>query len=197
MDAYQIIEKLARQGGGIVSTKAAEAAGISRATLSKLCQQGKLQRIARGQYSLGDSLPDELLSLSLRTEQLIFSHETALFLHGMSDRTPFVHSVTVPSSNIPSPSLRLECKVYYIKPELFDLGRTTLQTPFGNLVPCYDMERTLCDILRSRNIIGPETFLAALRQYAACREKNLNRLSQYAGKMNLTNLVRQYLEVLL
>lgn len=197
MDAYQILGKLARQGGGIVSTKRAEAAGISRATLSKLCQQGKLQRIARGQYSFGDSLADELLSFSLRTEQLIFSHETALFLHGMSDRTPFVHSVTVSSSYIPSPSLRSECKVYYIKPELFDLGQITLPTPFGNLVPCYDMERTLCDILRSRNKIGTETLLAALKQYAACREKNLNRLSQYAAKMNLTNLVRQYLEVLL
>ena len=197
MDAYQIIGKLARQGGGIVSTKRAEAAGISRATLSKLCKQGKLQRIARGQYSFGDSLADELLSFSLRTEQLIFSHETALFLHGMSDRTPFVHSITVPSSYIPSPSLRSECKVYYIKPELFDLGKITLPTPFGNLVPCYDMERTLCDILRSRNKIGTETLLAALKQYAVCREKNLNRLSQYAAKMNLTNLVRQYLEVLL
>ena len=197
MDAYQSLGKLARQGGGIVSTKRAEAAGISRATLSKLCQQGKLQRIARGQYSFGDSLADELLSFSLRTEQLIFSHETALFLHGMSDRTPFVHSVTVSSSYIPSPSLRSECKVYYIKPELFDLGQITLPTTFGNLVPCYDMERTLCDILRSRNKIGTETLLAALKQYAACREKNLNRLSQYAAKMNLTNLVRQYLEVLL
>jgi predicted transcriptional regulator of viral defense system len=146
---------------------------------------------------LVDEMPDELLSISLRTERLVFSHETALFLHGISDRTPFVHSITAPANRVPSPSLREECKVYYIKPELFELGRTKLTTPFGNQVSCYDLERTICDIIRSRNKIGTETFLAALKQYAASPKKDLNRLNFYAKKMSLTNVVRQYLEVLL
>lgn len=197
MDDNQMLQELSNQGGGIISTKAAEASGISRAMLSKLCRQGKLYRVARGQYSLGDALPDELLSLSLRTEQLVFSHETALFLHGISDRTPFVHSITVPTSCIPSPSLREECTVHYVRQDFFALGQETLLTPFGNPVPCYDLERTLCDILRSRNKMGTETYLAALRQYAVNPKKNLNRLNQYAKKMNLTNQVRRYLEVLL
>ena len=109
-------------------------------------------------------MPDEMVFISLRTEILMFSHETALFLHGISDRTPFVHSITVPSDKIPSPALREECKVYYIKPELFDLGRTKKTTTFGNQVPCYDLERTVCDIIRSRNKMGTETFLAALKR---------------------------------
>ena len=84
-----------------------------------------------------------------------------------------------------------------IKPELFDLGRTKMTTSFGNQVPCYDLERTVCDIIRSRNKMGTETFLAALKQYAASPKKDLNRLNSYAKKMSLTNVVRQYLEVLL
>ena len=75
------------------------------------------------------------------------------------------------------------------------MGRTT--TPFGNQVPCYDLERTICDIIRSRNKMGTETFLAALKQYASSPKKDLNRLNSYAKKMSLTNVVRQYLEVLL
>ncbi len=197
MNCDQILRQLSGQGGGIISTRAAEAAGISRAMLSKLYRDGKLQRIAMGQYALADGMPDDFLSISLRTEYLVFSHETALYLHGISDRTPFVYSVTVPSEKIPSPSLRSECKVYYVRQELFELGRETAQTPFGNSVPCYNLERTLCDILRSRNKMSTETFLSALRQYAASPEKNLNRLNQYAKQMGLTNLVRQYLEVLL
>ena len=142
-------------------------------------------------------MPDELLSISLRTEQLVFSHETALFLHGISDRTPFVHSITAPANKVPSPALREECKVYYIKPELFELGKTQITTNYGNQVPCYDLERTICDIIRSRNKMGTETFLAALKLYVASSKKNLNRLNFYAKKMSLTNVVRQYLEVLL
>lgn len=197
MNENELLKKLAEQGGNIITTKAAEAAGISRAVLYKRSKEGKIQRIAQGQYMLVDDIPDELLSISLRTDHLVFSHETALFLHGISDRTPFVHSITYPANRVPSSALREECKVYYIKPELFELGRTKLTTPFGNLVPCYDLERTVCDIIRSRNKMGTETFLAALKQYAASPKKDLNRLNSYAKKMSLTNVVRQYLEVLL
>ena len=197
MNEKKLLQQLSEQGGNIITTKAAEAAGISRAMLSKLCKAGTIQRIAQGQYMLVEDRPDELLSISLRTEHLVFSHETALFLHGISDRTPFVHSITTPANRVPSPSFREECKVYYIKPELFELGRTKLTTPFGNQVPCYDLERAICDVIRSRNKMGTETFLAALRQYAASPKKDLNRLNSYAKKMSLTNVARQYLQVLL
>lgn len=197
MDHDRILNTLSPNGTDMITTKAAEEAGISRAVLSKLCKAGRLQRIARGQYILSDAMPDEMRSISLRTEHLVFSHETALFLHGISDRTPFVHSITTPSDRIPSSVLREECKVYYIKPELFELGRTKMTTTFGNQVPCYDLERTICDIIRSRNKMGTETFLAALKQYAACPRKDLNKLNSYAKKMGLTNVVRRYLEVLL
>ena len=197
MNYDTLLKELSEQWNNIITTAAAEAVGISRAMLSKLCKEGKIQRIAKGQYMLVDEIPDELFSISLRTEHLIFSHETALFLHGISDRTPFVHSITTPANRVPSPTLREECKVYYIKPELFELGRSEMETTFGNRVPCYDLERTVCDMIRSRNKMGTETFLSALKQYAAHPHKDLNRLNNYAKKMSLANVVRQYLEVLL
>ena len=93
--------------------------------------------------------------------------------------------------------LKQECKVYYIKPELFELGKTTLRTPAGNKVPAYDLERTVCDVIRSRNKLGTETFLAALKLYAADPQKDLNKLYLYAKKMRVSNVLRQYVEVLL
>ena len=84
-----------------------------------------------------------------------------------------------------------------IKPELFELGKTMLQTPAGNPVPCYDLERTICDVIRSRNKIGTETFLSALKQYAVSPKKDLNRLDEYARQMRVSGVLRQYLEVLL
>lgn len=197
MNYEQVLQELSLQRGAIITTKAAEAAGISRAMLYKLTKGGSLQRIAQGQYMLVQEMPDELLSISLRSENLVFSHETALFLHGISDRTPFVHSITVPTGVGVSAALQENCKTYHIKQELFDLGRTTTKSALGHSVPCYDLERTICDIIRSRNKMGTETFLAALKQYANHPKKNLNRLNTYAKRMRLTTLVRQYLEVLL
>ena len=120
-----------------------------------------------------------------------------MFLHGISDRTPFEHTVTAPSDCIPSAAIKAECKVYYIKPELFELGKTTLRTPAGNYVPAYDLERTVCDVIHSRNKLGTETFLAALKLYAANPKKDLNKLNSYAKQLRVDKVLRQYLEVLL
>ena len=197
MDYIAELTAIAKEHGGIIETKIAAQHGISKAILSKLCKGEKIHRIVKGQYVLLDEIGDELLSVTSRSASIIFSHETALFLHGISDRTPFEHTVTAPSGCVPSAAIKAECKVYYIKPELFGLGRITLTTPAGNNVPVYDLERTICDVIRSRNKIGSETFLSALKLYAASPKKDLNKLNEYAKKMRVSNVLRQYLEVLL
>ena len=197
MDYITELTAIASEHGGIIEAKIAAQRGISKAMLYKLCKEDKIHRIVKGQYILPDDMQDELLSISKRSDKIIFSHETALFLHGISDRTPFEHTITAPSGCIPSTSIKSECKVYYIKPELFDLGRTMLQTPAGNNVQAYDLERTICDVIRSRNKVGTETFLAALKMYAASPKKNLNKLNTYAKQLRVEKVLRQYLEVLL
>ena len=117
--------------------------------------------------------------------------------HGISDRIPFEHTITAPSGKVSSKAIQEECKIYYIKPELFALGKTMLTTPSGNKVAGYDLERTICDIVRSRNKVGSETFLAALKIYATSSKKDLNKLNTYATEMKIAGIVRKYLEVLL
>ena len=197
MDYITELAAIASEHGGIIEAKIAAQHGISKAMLYKLCKEEKIHRIVKGQYILPDDMQDELLSISKRSDKIIFSHETALFLHGISDRTPFEHTVTAPSGCIPSAAIKTECKVYYIKPELFDLGRTTLKTPGRNEVQAYDLERTVCDVIRSRNKLGTETFLAALKMYAASPKKDLNKLNTYAKQLRVDKVLRQYLEVLL
>lgn len=197
MDFMRELERIAKEHGGIIETKLAAQHGISKAMLYKLCKENQIHRIVKGQYILPQDMQDELLSISKRSEKIIFSHETALYLHGISDRTPFQHSITAPSGCIPSAAIKAECSVYYIKGDLFELGKTTLNTPSGNAVPVYDLERTICDVIRSRSRLGTETFLAALKLYAYNPQKDLNKLSLYAKKMRVAKLLHQYLEVLL
>ena len=197
MDFMAELAVIAKEHGGIIDTKTAAEHGISKAMLYKLCKNDKIHRIVKGQYILPDEMQDELLSISKRSDQIIFSHETALFLHGISDRTPFEHTITAPSDCTPSAAIKSECKVYYIKPELFEMGKSSLPTPAGNMVPVYDLERTICDVIRSRNKLGTETFLSALKMYAASPKRNLNKLNTYATQLRIANVLRQYLEVLL
>ena len=197
MELTTKLTAIAKMHGGIIETRIAVQNGISKTMIAKLCKENKIHRISRGQYILVEDIQDELLSISKRSENIIFSHETALYLNGISDRTPFEHTITVPSGYKPSSIIKAECKVYFVKPEWFALGKTTLKTPAGNHVAVYDLERTICDVIRSRNKIGTETFLASLRLYALNPKKDLNKLNLYAKELRVSNVLRQYLEVLL
>ena len=197
MPINPIVMKKIKENHNIITTKQVMELGFSKALLPKYVREGLMERVRQGVYILAGKSHDDMYTMMLRSEKIIFSHETALFLHGISDRTPFEHTITAPSGCIPSAAIKAECKVFYIKPELFELGKTELKTPAGNLVPCYDLERTVCDAIRSRNKLGTETFLAALKLYAANPKKDLNKLNSYAKKMRVANVLRQYLEVLL
>ena len=87
--------------------------------------------------------------------------------------------------------------MYYIKPELFELGKTMLQTPAGNPVPCYDLERTICDVIRSRNKIGTENIFIGAETIRCQPKEGFEPADEYARQMRVSGVLRQYLEVLL
>lgn len=188
------IRAVAEANGGIIDNKTAEKNGISRAVLSLYCQKGTIIRIDRGQYIFADSERDELLSVSKRSPGVVFSHETALFLNGLTAALHNMPSITARSGKSPSSLVLDKCKTYYIKTEYFELGKTLRQTKFGNEVPCYDAERTICDIIRSRHRIGKETVSAAAAAYIASPGKNTALLKEYADKMVFAKSQRRLID---
>jgi len=197
MATIDTIEKLIKTHGSIIRTSDVLEAGLSRTTLSKMERDGKLVRVARGQYILPDELPDELFLWQKRKPLLVYSHETALFLHDMAERTPAKHSITLPSNARLSATFPGDLKVYFITPGLLELGIDTLRTKMGHEVRCYNIERTVCDILRSRNKVDDQTVIAAIKNYASLNDKDLVKLGRYSEVFNITKILRQYLEVLL
>ena len=192
----EIAEVLAKQKGTITSQDI-KALGISRTMLGRYVSAGLFERVGRGLYTSVDSLPDEIFALSKRNEKMVFSHATALFLLGKSERTPFNHYVTVKSGDTIPVSLRQDLICFYVKDELFDLGRMDIATQFGNTVPCYNIERTICDFIRNRRRMDDELFLSTIKAYATDKLRNLSRLGEYAQRMGIEEKVNKILEVIL
>ena len=197
MEINPIILEAMKNNNNMITTSQAVKLGFSRALLSWYVKEGVLERERQGVYVLSNTVYDDMYAFMLHSEKIVFSHDTALFLNDLSERTPFVHTVTIPSNTRLSPGIREECICYYIKPELYELGITDRKTTFGNRVRCYNAERTVCDLLRSRNRLDEETVISGIKKYAASTEKNLKLLAEYAPQFGVSKILRRYLEVLL
>ncbi|MEA4884351.1 MAG: type IV toxin-antitoxin system AbiEi family antitoxin domain-containing protein [Clostridia bacterium] len=197
MTQYERLEQLVSANHGIVQTAEAVAAGISKPAFYKFIKDRDLEQVSHGVYASPDAWTDTMYLLSLRCKQALFSHETALFLHDLTDREPTQYSITVKTGYNPSKLKADGIKVYTVKKEFYGIGMAKMQTPFGHTVRAYNPERTVCDIIRSRSNIEMQTFQDALKQYAKRKEKNLRLLMQYAQEFHVEKILNRYLEALL
>ena len=128
---------------------------------------------------------------------MIYSHETALFLHDLTDRDPISYTVTVPSGYNTKAIIEDGMNVFSIKRELHELDSVQLETIFGHMVTAYGLERTVCDCIRSRNKMDIAIVTDAVKRYAKRSDKNLNILMEMAETFRVTKPLRNYMEVLL
>lgn len=191
------LQSVLKQNGGILTTAQANKAGVSNERLRLLVHSGDLERVTTGIYVLPDEFTDKMYIAQLRRPKIIYSHETALFLHELTDRDPINYMVTVPTGYNPTRLREDGFTVFTIKRELHEIGVIKRTTMFGNSVKAYDMERTICDCLRSRNNLDIAVVTDAIKRYAKRKDKNLNQLMQMAEMFKVTKQLRSYMEVLL
>lgn len=191
------LQIILQQNSGAVTSAQANTVGISNERLRLLVGSGELERVGHGVYISSEDIPDKMYVAQLRRPKLIYSHETALFLHGLTDRDPINYTVTVPTGygakNLRSGGFT----VFTVKRELHELGAVQMETMFGHKVTAYGMERTICDCIRSRNKMDIAVVTDAVKRYARRSDKNLNVLMQIAEAFRVTKPLRGYMEVLL
>ena len=197
MSRFELMDIIVESGNGYLRTAQVLDAGISKPTLAEYVNSRNMERVAQGVYLAEDAWPDDLYLLCLSNSRIVFSHETALMLHGLMEREPKITSVTVKAGYNASHLRQKGIRVYQVKPEFYDLGIVEVQTKFGNTVRAYDMDRTICDILRCKNAMDVQVFQYAMKEYMANTHKNLNHLMDYAKRFRIESAMRTYTEVLL
>ena len=105
-------------------------------------------------YAAKDTWIDELEMLHRRCPMGVFPHYEAFYYYGLTDREPLVHTLTIYSGYNVHRLKEDGYKVYTVKKELLDVGKRTVKSNQGNEIPMYDLERTICDLVRSRSSIG-------------------------------------------
>lgn len=197
MGATEEIIKMAKGNNGTVTTAMVVAAGFSRGNIKYLVDKGMIEKSSRGIYILPEVWDDEIFNLQNRFKRGVYSHETALFLWDLTDRTPNKYHMTFPMNyNLTNPK-KENIRCVQCKKEIYDLGIEEVTTPGGNAVRTYSVERTLCDILKPHSNVDIQVVTEAFKRYAANADKNIPVLSELAKLLKVEIKLRSYLEVLL
>lgn len=98
--SWDRLYEVAAAQDGLFTTRQAASAGYSPQLITKYLRSGRVQRVRRGIYRLVHfpaAEHEDLAAVWLWTDRRgIFSHETALALHGLSDALPARVHVTLP-----------------------------------------------------------------------------------------------------
>lgn len=183
--------------GGILRSREVEAAGIPRQYLSRLVDQGKLERIGRGLYQRPDHEMTAQHSLAVAAKRVdtgVICLLSALQFHdlttqnphdvwmaiGHKDREPSVDAVNLRTVRMSGPARTEGIETHDIE---------------GVRVPMYSAAKTVADGFKFRNTIGKDVAIEALKAYARTN-RPLADLWTFATICRVQNVIRPYVEAL-
>lgn len=197
MDYLKELELLCNMNNGYIRTSQIESIGIKRPTIRKLIEKNILEKISNGIYVLSGDLSDEYALFQSHSSIAVFSHGTALFLWGLSDRVPHSYDVTVPQGTNVSHLKRdyPDINCHYVKTDVYYLGITTTKTPQGAIVKLYDRERCICDLVKNREKSDSQLYSQAINDFFKLKTDS-RKLLNYSKALKIEEDIRTYMEVL-
>lgn len=194
MDYISKCKNLLRESGGIITTKMLNDNNIPTVYLSRMVAKGDIMRVSRGIYVNENGDYDQYYFLNKRYKSIIFSYVSALYLQDFTDIIPQKMEITV-YSGFNAHRIKDDISIHYVKKDLLEIGKTEVQTVYGNKVKSYDIERTICDFISNRKDIDVELFSKTISRYVKYKNKDMNKLYEYSKKMNILDKVIDIMEV--
>ncbi len=191
----EIIQKLMERNNGYITTKELEDFDISRNYLSTMIKRNMIERVARGIYIDMSKIEDVYYVLNVSTPKIVYSHMTALYFHDLSIKAPdgsFDITVTKKYNN----SKLKKHNVFYVDDNIYNIGIIEVKTPSGNIVRAYDMERCICDIIRSKKRMDIEHVKYAIKEYLKRKDNDLVKLSKYADMLGIKEEVMDFVSMM-
>ncbi len=190
----EIIETLMKMNNGYITSKDLDNYGIHRMYLNIMWKKGIIEKVGNGIYIDSIKIEDSYYVFSLSMPNTIYSHMTALYFHRLSIKAPNDRYDITVKKTYNSKHLKNH-EVFYVSNDIYELGLIEVKTPMGNKVRAYDIERCICDIIRSKNRMDSELVKHSIREYIKRKDKDIARLSNYADKLGIKDEVMNYIEV--
>ncbi len=195
--AHYRLTRLARRKGG-VSARDAAGAGIHTQNLSRLVEQGVLERIARGQYRLAEAPITEHHGLAIAAAVVpkgVVCLVSALSFHGVGTQLPFEVWLAL-DRRARRPTLKYPpLRIVRYSGQALHSGVETHEIE-GRQVRIYSVAKTIADCFKYRHKIGLDVALEALREGWRARRFTMDEMGRQAKVCRVARVMQPYLAAL-
>lgn len=189
----EIFDELQKEGV-IFRAKNLNELGLSNYLINKMVNQGHLKKIYQGVYAIDDIKNIKLTDINVIIENGVLSLMSAAVYYKLIDGTIVKCDITLDRDQKP-PKIPYDIFMYYYTTsDLYGVGLNVINQ--GNRkLKIYDLERTICDIIKHRNKYDEQLVNTIFSNYLKRNDVNIPKLLGYSKKVRIYNVVLQYLEM--
>ncbi|MCR4594019.1 MAG: type IV toxin-antitoxin system AbiEi family antitoxin domain-containing protein, partial [Clostridiales bacterium] len=130
----ELLLSIAEKNNGVIRYSDVEEKDISKDAFFRFIKNNDFEKVSHGIYLSPDVFPDEMFLLQLRFPRIVFSNETALYLHNLSDMEPSPLSVTVLTGYNSANLEAMGIKITHCKAEFYEIGLSEILSNSGNVL---------------------------------------------------------------
>lgn len=183
---------------GLLRARDLKAQGLPTIVLTRLVAAGKIERVARGIYSLPNKQVSEhrsLAEVALRVPRGVVCLLSALRVHEIGTQAPFEVWLAVPSNAVAPRLDQPALRIVRMSESTLTEGVERVMVD-GIAVPVFCAAKTVADCFKYRNKIGLDVALEALHEGWRLKRLTMDELTRYATINRVANVMRPYLESL-
>lgn len=191
-------EDIFKESGGVARIQTLQEAGMTYYGLNALLEKGLVSRVKQGVYRLesGEVSADEMVEVARLAPNGVFCLYSACTYYELTTFVSGFHHLAIPKkSRVTLPSYP-PIQLYYWSDAPYNLGIETVEI-LGGTIRMYNVEKTVCDMVKFRNKIGMDTVKEVLHNYVRRKDRKIHLLNQYARQMNIAGVLSNYLDILL
>lgn len=181
--------------GGVASAKELLAGGVTYYQLRELLESGQVIKLKRGLYRWTEVPVSEMVEVAHIVKKGVYCLFSAAAHHDLTTFVSSEYHLAVPKKykvTLPEyPPIRL----YYWEEAAYQVGITEVEVE-GEMVEMYDIEKTVCDMVRYKKKVGMDTLKEVLNAYLKRRNRNLEKLGKYASALKMKEEVNNLVTLL-
>jgi len=193
------IHKVFKKHKGFARTKDILAAGIHTRNIKRVREKGQVVQVKRGLYRLAE-IPlisnQGFVDLARAVPGGVICLLSALSYYELTTFNPSVITMAIcrgsrkPKINYPP------VEFYHFSKKQFEAGINKIKVK-GHEIRIYNREKTICDCFRYRNKLGLDIAKEGLSEYLKRKDRNLEKLLEYAEICRIKTLLQTWLNAMI